>query len=147
VASYLLNPGAVRVAIEARMPVFHMLPDEAKTIADYFSTVFLEQRMEEYDARFTPAETRRGEELYRQLGCPGCHQLGMTGGYVGPELSHTGDRLKPGWIAAFLSSPERYKLDTLQPDYRLSDADARALTAYLSGLTGTTPAPNGGGRR
>ncbi len=30
VAKYLINPGAVRVSVEARMPVFHMLPDEAK---------------------------------------------------------------------------------------------------------------------
>ena len=40
VATYLLNPGAVRVSVEARMPVFHMLPDEAKTIADYLVDVF-----------------------------------------------------------------------------------------------------------
>ncbi len=118
------------------MPVFHMLPDEAKTVADYFSTVFLDDGLEHYDGRFDESEARRGEQLYGQLGCAACHQLGMTGGYVGPELSHSGDRLKPGWIAAFLKSPERYKPRTLQPDYRLSDADVRALTAYLSGLHG-----------
>ncbi|MGE5245699.1 MAG: c-type cytochrome [Betaproteobacteria bacterium] len=138
--SYLLNPGAVRVSVEARMPVFHMQSDEAKTIADYFSTVFLDDALERYDARFTPAEARRGQELYAQLGCAGCHQLGVTGGYVGPELSHTGDRLKPGWIAAFLTAPERYRPGTLQPDYGLSAVDARALTAYLSGLHGTAAA-------
>lgn len=143
VASYLLNPGAVRVSIEARMPVFHMLPDEARTIADYFSTVFLDDELERYDARFTAAEAGRGAELYRQLGCAGCHQMGTTGGYVGPELSRTGERLKPGWIAAFLESPERYKPGTLQPDYALSPADARALTAYLSGLKGAPSAAGG----
>ena len=76
VAKYLLNPGAVRVSVEARMPVFHMLPDEANTIADYFSTVFLDDSMERYDSNFTPAESRRGQELYGQLGCQACHQLG-----------------------------------------------------------------------
>jgi len=134
VATYLLNPGAVRVSIEERMPVFHMLPAEASTIADYFATVFLDDGMERYDANFTPAELRRGQELYAQLGCPACHQLGTRGGYVGPELSMTGARLKPGWIAAWLTSPGKYKPGTLQPDYGLSSADVRALTAYLSGL-------------
>jgi cytochrome c2 len=134
VAKYLMNPGAVRVSVEARMPVFHMLPDEARQIADYFSTVFLDDSLDQYDARFTAAEARRGEELYGQLGCRACHQLGTAGGYVGPELSSTGGRLKPGWIAAWLSAPRKYKPDTLQPDYGLSGADVRALTAYLSGL-------------
>jgi cytochrome c2 len=134
IAKYLLNPGAVRVSVEARMPVFHMLPDEARSIADYLSAVFLDDSLDQYDTAFTPAETRRGQQLYAQLGCQACHQLGTQGGYVGPELSASGTRLKPGWIAAWLSKPETYKPDTLQPDYGFSSADARALTAYLSSL-------------
>jgi mono/diheme cytochrome c family protein len=134
VVAYLQNPGAVRVSLEARMPVFHMLPDEAKTIADYFATVFLDDGLERYDASSTSADVSRGRGLYEQLGCVGCHQMGLTGGYVGPELSQSGDRLKPGWIAAFLTSPNRYRPGTLQPDYGLSNADARALTAYVSSL-------------
>ncbi len=135
---YLLNPGAVRVSVEARMPVFHMLPEEAKTIADYAAANFLDDDLDRYDAHFTPTEVRRGEELYRQLGCVGCHQLNLQGGYVGPDLSNTGVRLRPGWTAAWLLAPNAQKPGTLQPDYGLSAADARALTAYLSGL-GVSP--------
>jgi len=131
---YLLNPGAVRVSVEARMPVFHMLPEEARTIADYVGSTFLDDDLDRYDTRFTPAEVQRGEQLYGQLGCVGCHQLKLQGGYVGPDLSDTGRRLRPGWTAAWLQAPGRYKPGTLQPDYGLSTADARALTAYLSGL-------------
>ncbi len=87
----------------------------------------------------------RGLDLYRQLGCVACHQLGTTGGYVGPELSTTGARLKPGWIAAWLRAPTRYKPSTLQPDYGLSAGDARALAAYLSSPgTGGVGTPIGG---
>jgi mono/diheme cytochrome c family protein len=131
---YLLNPGAVRVSVEARMPVFHMLKEEAKTIADYAAEVFLDDALDRYDARFTATEVRQGEQLYRQLGCVGCHQLNLQGGYVGPDLSNTGKRLRPGWTSAWLMAPNRYKPGTLQPDYGLSGADARALTAYLSSL-------------
>jgi mono/diheme cytochrome c family protein len=151
--SYLLNPGAVRVSVEARMPVFHMLPDEARTIADYAATTFLDDELDRYDTRFTSAEVSRGEQLYRQLGCVGCHQLNLQGGYVGPDLSSTGQRLRPGWTAAWLLTPNRYKPGTLQPDYGLSAGDARALTAYLSSLGGTssrataTAAGATGGRR
>ena len=86
-----------------------MQPDEANALADYLSTVFLDDSIEGYDMNFTAAEARRGQELYGQLGCPACHQLGTKGGYVGPELSATGARLKPGWIAAWLIKPSAYK--------------------------------------
>jgi mono/diheme cytochrome c family protein len=141
-ASYLMNPGAVRVSVEARMPVFHMRPEEAKTIADYAAATLLDDEMDRYDGHFTAADVSRGEQLYRQHGCVGCHQLALQGGYVGPDLSNTGQRLRPGWTAAWLMAPNRYKPGTLQPDYGLSAADARALTAYLSSL-GSGP----GGRR
>jgi cytochrome c2 len=148
---YLLSPGPVRVSVEARMPHFHMLPEEAKTIADYAADVFLDDELDRYDAHFTAADVHRGEGLYQQLGCVGCHQLNMEGGYVGPDLSNTGKRLRPGWIAAWLKTPERYKPGTLQPDYGLSAADARSLTAYLSTLgtsagrgAGSTTARGGG---
>jgi len=134
--AYLLNPGAVRVSVEARMPVFHMLPEEASVIADYAAATFLDDDLDRYDSRFTLGEARGGEQLYRQLGCVGCHQLNMQGGYVGPDLSNTGKRLRPGWTAAWLTAPQRHKPGTLQPDYGLSPADARALTAYLSSRVG-----------
>jgi cytochrome c1 len=55
-------------------------------------------------------------------------------------LSATGARLKPGWTAAWLAAPQLYKPGTLQPDYGLSAADARALTAYLTSLGGRSVA-------
>ncbi len=143
---YLLHPGAVRVSVEARMPVFHMLPEEARTIADYASLVFLDDALDAYDARFTLADERRGQQLYAQLGCVGCHQIDTHGGYVGPDLSNSGTRLKPGWVAAWLKSPARYKPGTLQPDYGLSDADVRALTAYISSLGADGTGRPGGAR-
>lgn len=149
IVAYLQNPGAVRVSVEARMPFFHMLPEEANTIAGYMSTVLLDDSLDRYDATFTAADLRHGQDLYAQLGCAACHQLGTVGGYVGPELSMTGRRLRPGWIAAWLTNPERYKAGTLQPDYGLSSADAHALTAYLSSLGAAgraAPAQRGSGQ-
>jgi mono/diheme cytochrome c family protein len=131
---YLLNPGAVRVSIEARMPVFHMLREEAQTIADYAATVFVDDELDRYDSTFTDAEVRRGQMLFGNLGCAGCHQVALKGGYVGPDLSDTGRRLKPGWIAAWLTDPQRAKPGTSQPNYALPPGDVRVLTAYLAQL-------------
>lgn len=134
--SYLQNPSAVRVSIEERMPQFHMTQREAETIADYLGAVFVDDTLER---PFTPdAEAaRRGERLYGGLGCQSCHIIGAGGGYVGPDLSDTGHRLKAGWIQRWLASPQTWKPGTLQPDYGLKAEDVGDLTAYLMTLTQT----------
>ncbi|MBI4888464.1 MAG: c-type cytochrome [Acidobacteria bacterium] len=140
--SYLQLPSAVRVSLEERMPWFRMTREEARTLADYLAGVFVDDSLE----RPVPLDAdaaRRGARLYQTLGCRGCHSLGGTGGYVGPDLSDSGRRLKPGWIEAWLSDPGRWKPGTLQPNYGLKPEEARSLTAYLMTLStdrsGSTP--------
>jgi mono/diheme cytochrome c family protein len=143
IESYLLNPVAVRVSIEARMPHFNMEPREAQVLSDYFSKVNLDDSLDGSSA--PPGDAAiRGEHLYTKLGCRSCHILGSSGGYVGPDLSNSGQRLKPGWVEAWLSDPNRWKSGTLQPNYGLNPPDAEALTAYLltlkvSASAGRTP--------
>lgn len=132
--SYLQNPSAVRVSIEERMPFFHMTPQEAATIADYVGAVLVDDSLERPFTADTEA-ARRGEQLYRRLGCHGCHIIGASGGYVGPDLSDTGHRLEAGWIERWLAAPQTWKPATLQPDYGLKAEDLRDLTAYLMTLT------------
>jgi cytochrome c2 len=133
VESYLLNPSAVRVSIEERMPHFNMERKEARVISDYFSKVFLDDSL---DRPFAPAQDAaiRGQRLYEKLGCRGCHIIGQIGGYVGPDLSNSGQRLDPGWVEAWLSDPDRWKPGTLQPNYGLKPPETEALTAYLMTL-------------
>jgi cytochrome c2 len=134
--SYLENPGAVRVSVEERMPHFHMTSAEARTLADFFSTVFADDALEAEVAE-SPERARQGEQLFERLGCRGCHIVRGQGGYVGPDLSDGGRRLKPGWTLAWLRTPQKWKPGTLQPDYGLTPDEAQALTAYLMSLTGT----------
>ena len=142
--AYLLNPGAVRVSVEARMPVFHMTPEEAKTITDYVSTVFIDDDIDGRAGAAARGDARRGQERFRELGCVGCHQVGLNGGYVGPDLSKTGKRLEAGWVATWLANPQRQKPGTIDPNYGLSAPDVDDLTAYLMSL-GAAPVRAGGG--
>jgi mono/diheme cytochrome c family protein len=132
--SYLANPGAVRVSVEERMPQFYMTPAEARTLADYLATVFVDDGLEAPVAT-SPGGARHGQQIFERLGCRGCHIVGGQGGYVGPDLSDSGRRLKPGWTTAWLLKPQKWKPGTLQPDYGLTPEDAQALTAYLMSLS------------
>lgn len=133
IESYLLNSVAVRVSIEERMPHFNMNRDESKIISDYFSKVFLDDSLE-HPLKPEPDSAVRGKRLYEKLGCRSCHILGDSGGYVGPDLSDSGGRLKPGWIEAWLTDPNRWKAGTLQPNYGLTPQEVGDLTAYLMSL-------------
>lgn len=134
--SYLQHPSAVRVNVEERMPPLNMRPQEAQTIAGYVGSVFVDDTLER-PFTLNAEAARRGERLYRRLGCQSCHITGASGGYVGPDLSDTGQRLKAGWIEAWLSSPQMWKPGTLQPDYGLKPEDVQDLTAYLMTLAKT----------
>lgn len=132
---YLQNPGAVRVGLEERMPNFKMTVEEARALADYMTTVFVDDSLER-PFRADAEAARRGERLFATLGCRSCHIVGGSGGYVGPDLSDTGRRLKPGWIEAWLSAAEKWKPGTLQPNYGLNPEEVRDLVTYLMTLSG-----------
>jgi sulfur oxidation c-type cytochrome SoxX len=130
---FVQNPVGVRVSLPVRMPHLNVAPEEARVLADYLSTVMVDDSLEVEVPR-DPATVARGRELFDRHGCIGCHIAGEHGGYVGPELNGSGSRLKAGWTVAWLMDPERWKPGTLQPDYRLSRADAEALAAYTLSL-------------
>jgi mono/diheme cytochrome c family protein len=130
---FVQKPYGVRVALQERMPQLNVAPEEARLIADHLSTVMVD------DSLATPVPTdavtvERGRALFEQHGCRACHIAGETGGYVGPELNGSGARLRPGWTAAWLMTPQRWKPGTLEPDRGLSRADAEALAAYVLSL-------------
>ena len=114
------------------MPVFHMLPDEAKTIADYLSTVS-RRRAGAYDASFTPAEAARPGALSPARLCrvPPARTDGRVCRTRALDDRPAAEARMDRGLA---DGADRYKPGTLQPDYGFSGADARALTAYLSSL-------------
>lgn len=132
--SYLINPFAVRVNVVERMPHFNMTEEEARTFADYFSAVFVDDDLDA-PIEINEESVRQGRQLFERLGCRACHIVGGQGGYVGPDLSDSGRRLKPGWTKAWLLQPEKWKPGTLQPNYGLDPEEASALTAYLMRLS------------
>jgi mono/diheme cytochrome c family protein len=76
-----------------------------------------------------------GKRLYvNKYGCNGCHRIGEEGGKVGPALDRAGFRLNGTWIYRWVRNPQVMKPETRMPALGLNDADAKAVTHYLSTL-------------
>lgn len=129
---YLRVPYAIRPTVEERMPRFRMSESEARVLAQYISSVLVDDSIIELGSEeLSDEQASRGKELFQEKGCRGCHIVGNTGGYVGPQLNNTGERLKPGWIVSWLMAPLYYKPNTVHPDYGFSFEEAKTLAAYL----------------
>jgi mono/diheme cytochrome c family protein len=136
VEGYFRVPYSIRPIMEERMPNLFIAEDEIETLTDYFFKVLLS------DSLYIPngfddsaSAIARGQGLFREkYGCQSCHIVGGSGGYVGPPLDKTGDRLQPGWIYRWLLNPQKYKPETLEPRSGMSEAEAKDITAYLISL-------------
>lgn len=91
------------------------------------------------DLTMTSEQAAQQAELGRRLylnkyGCNGCHRIGEEGGKVGPALDRAGFRLNGTWVYRWIKNPQAMKAETRMPALGLSDADAKAVTMYLSTL-------------
>jgi len=95
-----------------------------------------------------PAEgspAARGREVFTRTACVGCHTIqGLSGGRLGPDLTHFGSRKTiagamlantPESLARWLRNPPAVKPGSLMPDLKLSEEEVAALVAYLTSLT------------
>ncbi len=74
----------------------------------------------------------RGKQLFRYLGCAGCHQLAgyESAGKIGPSLLRIASKVDPGWLVAWLArGPER--LTTRMPRFRIDARQALQIAAFL----------------
>jgi cytochrome c oxidase subunit 2 len=85
-----------------------------------------------------------GKTLFAQSACVGCHTVrGVSASTLGPDLTHFGSRRTlgagmfpntPERVAAWVRDAPALKPGVKMPPFPLSDAQARALAAYLASL-------------
>ena len=86
------------------------------------------------DLRIPHAETiARGEYLFEQLGCHGCH---LVEGYgeldkVGPYLRRIGAKVQPEWLVRWVNNPHEFRPKTKMPNFMFSKEQATAIASYL----------------
>jgi len=105
-------------------------------------------------------EIGRGEHLFEELGCHGCH---LTEGYedlskmngtsaVGPSLRRIGAKVDHAWLVRWVHNPHEFRPRTRMPNFMFDDDQAVAIAAYLLSDTnapstdwlGAHPAPAAG---
>jgi cytochrome c oxidase subunit 2 len=87
---------------------------------------------------------QKGQELFSQSACVGCHTIaGVSGGVLGPNLTHFGSRKSMGAnlmantpenVAKWIENPGHMKPGVLMPDLGMRGESAKALAAYLLSL-------------
>jgi mono/diheme cytochrome c family protein len=131
IEGYFKIPYSLRPILTERMPNLFLSDSKIKTIVDYMENVFVADSLE-HVVKTDPGNVAKGRGLYfERYGCQSCHQIAGKGGYVGPPLDKVGSRLKGGWIYHWLKNPQAYKPESIEPNNKLSDDEAEALTAYL----------------
>ena len=77
----------------------------------------------------------RGEGLFKEQGCYGCHTVGKFGTQgIAADLSHVGAKHDVGYLTRWLKDPASQRPTAHMPKIGLSDAEAKALAAYLGSL-------------
>lgn len=137
VRQFVELPDLVR-PLSQQMPKFNLTAEEARVIASYMSANWVDPGIpaEIPGGPVSAEEVQRGRQVFQAKGCVSCHTVGEgVGGVVGPTLDNAGDRLEPGYIWYHLKNPHAVNAYSAEPDFDLSDEEARVLAAYLSTRT------------
>ena len=75
----------------------------------------------------------KAKTILAESGCYGCHEIkGYTDlPKIGPELDQLPAKTSADWIYRWVRNPKDYNAHTRMPDFRLSNDEAEAITAYL----------------
>lgn len=91
-----------------------------------------------HEAQDNPAAPRlaRGQELFEERGCRGCHRVGGWGGQAGPELDRqTHERRRsPEWLKRHFLDPPAVVPGSAMPTYGFTEEEARSLAFYALSL-------------
>lgn len=134
IAQFVESPDMVR-PLSQQMPKFNITEEEAELIASYIKSERRDTRIpaEIPGGAVTPGEIQQGRQVFQNKGCFSCHTVEEgEGGVVGPELAAVGERLSTGYLWFHLKNPHDLNPYSAEPDFMLTDEEARALAAYLA---------------
>jgi cytochrome c oxidase subunit II len=76
----------------------------------------------------------RGQGVFKDQGCYGCHTVGKTGTPIATDLTRIGAKHDETYLGRWLRDPAQQKPRQHMPKLQLTDAEVKALAAYLGSL-------------
>ena len=81
------------------------------------------------------ALAEKGEKVFMEQGCYGCHTVGKVGTQgVAADLSHIGARHDLAYLRTWLADPAAQRPTAHMPRIQMSKADLDAVATYLATL-------------
>ena len=107
-----------------------------------FNTISDRNDLRVHAAAATGGDPSRGEAMFIQYGCGGCHRLAhvrKASGAVGPSLDGVAVRAmiagklynSPDNLEHWIRDPQAVSPGTAMPDLNVGERDARDITAFL----------------
>ena len=75
-----------------------------------------------------------GKKVFVEQGCYGCHTVGGSGTPIAQDLSRVGSKYSGSYLQRWLGDPSAQKPTAHMPKIALTEAEVRALAAYLESL-------------
>ncbi len=141
--TWLTDPHDVRPGLPEGMPRFALSEGDLDALESLFAA-----RTAAVPPTPPPDRTRaaRGEALFTERGCVGCHAFGarhpIAALPLAPDLQHARDRMAPDPIAAWIRDPRGVSPTAQMPTLGLPEDEVLALRDYvLLGDPRAPPAP------
>jgi ubiquinol-cytochrome c reductase cytochrome b subunit len=116
--------------------VFFVSAIAVLTIIGYFSTPGVAPAAPppmKIEKAAVPENVKKGEQLFRSVGCGSCHRVNGKGGTIGLDLSNEGQRGRSReWLVTQIRNPKAYVPDSIMPAFTsLSDQEVNYIVDYL----------------
>jgi len=79
----------------------------------------------------------KAKQIVIENGCYGCHEIKGFSDLpkIGPPLNAITAKTQPDWIFRWVRNPKDYNPHTRMPNFKFSDDEAEAITAYLVSIS------------
>ncbi len=86
-------------------------------------------------------QLNRAKQTLSEAGCFGCHEIKgfLEIPKIGPEINNMSAKAKPDWIFRWVRNPKDYNPHTRMPNFRFTDDQSEAITAYLVKISKDEP--------
>ena len=143
IGAWLKNPQVY--AASALMPNFQLADEDIRDISAFLiaqSTPYTTDKSNTAASAASgdAAALQQGQSLYGESFCASCHAVQnaaglLVGGNLGPELTRVGSKVKPEWLAGWLTDPRTYDQETPMPHYRMNAKQVGLLSGFLTAKT------------